>query len=166
MEKRFVIEAVMMATYGGLLQPGCPVNYVIPYSSIAELYELRSGAEPVMDDPADDRHVKEQIGSLIALFEEPLNRKKIERALQQPWRESAPLLLNNEVSVTVINAVDSDEYEPFFDPIETEQIITGMRLEVPILSDQLEFEERIIETGVAVIIFDIEDFDYALETNE
>ncbi len=76
MRRRFVIEAVMVATYGQLMLPGRPVDYVIPYSTIMELYDMKSGQDPVMDDPEDDQHVKLKIGELIAFFEEPLNRKK------------------------------------------------------------------------------------------
>ncbi len=163
MRRRFVIEAVMVATYGHLLVPGRPIDYVVPYSSIAELYEMRDGAEPVMDDPDDDGHVKTKINELIAFFEDPLNRKKIEKAMQMPWRESAPLLLSDMIQFTVIHAVDNAHYGELFDPIETELLLTGMKLEVPLLSDQFEFQERLIEAEVPVQIYDIEDFEFAVE---
>lgn len=163
MRRRFVIEAVMVASYGHLLVPSRPVDYVLPYSSVLELYEMRDSAEPVMDNPEDDRHVKNKINELIEFFEEPLNRKKIEKALQVPWRESAPLLLNDTIQFTVVHAVDNAQYGEIFDPIETELILTGMKLEIPLLSDQFEYEDRLIEAGVPVQVYDIEDFEFAVE---
>jgi hypothetical protein len=163
MRRRFVIEAVMVATYGQLLVPGRPVDYVIPYSTIMELYDMKDGAEPVMEDPDDDKHVKSIIGELIDFFQDPLNRKKIEKALQVPWRESSALLLNDNVSFTVVNAMDDAHYGEFFDPIETEQILSASRLQIPILTDQLELQDRIIEAEAPVHVFDIEDFEFAVE---
>lgn len=163
MRRRFVIEAVMVATYGQLLVPARPVDYIIPYSTIMELYDMKDGPEPVMDDPDDDRHVKQKIGELIDYFAEPLNRKKIERALQVPWRESSPLLLKDDVSFIVVYALDNAQYGELFDPIETEQILTAMKYQVPLLTDQLELQDRIIEAEVPVQVYDIEDFEFAVE---
>jgi len=163
MRRRFVIEAVMVATYGHLLVPSRPVDYVVPYSTIAELYDMKDGAEPVMEDPSDDRHVKEKIRELIAFFEDPLNRKKIERALQVPWRESSPLLLNDMIQFTIVHALDNAQYGELFDPIETEILLAGMKLGTPILSDQIEFQERLIDAEIPVQIYDIEDFEFAVE---
>lgn len=163
MRRRFVIEAVMVATYGHLLVPSRPVDYVVPYSTIAELYDMKDGADPVMENPTDDKHVKEKIGELIAFFEDPLNRKKIERALQVPWRESAPLLLNDTIQFTIVHALDNAQYGELFDPIETEVLLAGMKLSAPILTDQLEFQERLIEAEIPVQIYDIDDFEFAVE---
>lgn len=163
MRRRFVIEAVMVATYGQLLVPACPVDYVIPYSTIMELYDMKDGTEPVMDDPDDDRHVKAKIGELIDFFNEPLNRKKIERSLQVPWRESSPLILNENVSFIVMNALDNAQYGETFDPVETEQILTAGRLQIPLLTDQIELQDRIIEAEAPVQVYDIEDFEFAVE---
>jgi len=163
MRRRFVIEAVMVATYGQLLVPSRPVEYVIPYSTIMELYDMKDGAEPVMEDPDDDRHVKSKIGELIDFFQDSLNRKKIEKALQVPWRESSALLLNDRVSFTVVNAMDNAQYGDFFDPVETEQILAASRLQIPILTDQLELQDRIIDAEAPVQVFDIEDFEFAVE---
>ncbi len=93
----------------------------------------------------------------------PLTGKKIERALQSPWRESSPLLLGEEVSFTVVNAMDNAHYGEFFDPIETEQLLTAMKFELPLLSDQIELQDRIIEAEVPVQVYDIEDFEFAVE---
>ncbi|MWC28227.1 ADP-heptose synthase [Paenibacillus sp. MMS18-CY102] len=163
MRRRFVIEAVMVATYGHLLVPSRPVDYVVPYSTIAELYDMKDGADPVMEDPSDDKHVKEKIGELISFFEDPLNRKKIERALQVPWRESSPLLLNDKIQFTIVHALDNAQYGELFDPIETEVLLAGMKLDTPILSDQIEFQERLIEAEIPVLIYDIDDFEFAVE---
>ncbi len=46
MPKRFAIEAVMIAIYGQLLVPARPVEYLIPYSSVLELYDFKRDQEP------------------------------------------------------------------------------------------------------------------------
>ncbi|QHT61632.1 ADP-heptose synthase [Paenibacillus lycopersici] len=163
MRRRFVIEAVMVATYGQLLVPSRPVDFVLPYSTIMELYDMKDGQEPVMDDPEDDKHVKGKIQELIAFFEDPFNRKKIERSLQMPWRESPPLLLNDLVQFTVVHAVDNAQYGEYFDPVETELLLTSMKLNVPLLSDQFEFQDKLLEAEVPVQVYDIEDYDFAVE---
>ncbi|GGD63530.1 ADP-heptose synthase [Paenibacillus nasutitermitis] len=163
MRRRFVIEAVMVATYGQLLVPSQPVDFVLPYSTIMELYEMKDAAEPVMDDPSDDAHVKAKINELIQFFEDPFNRKKIERSLQMPWRESSPLLLNDRIQFTVVYAVDNAHYGELFDPIETELLLTSLKLNVPLLSDQFEFQDRLIEAEVPVQMYDIEDYEFAVE---
>ncbi|CAM4203950.1 ADP-heptose synthase [Paenibacillus alkaliterrae] len=163
MRRRFVIEAVLVATYGHLLVPSRPIEYVVPYSSIAELYEMRDGVDPVMDDPDDDGHVKLKINELITFFEDSLNRKKIEKAMQVPWRESSPLLLNETIQFTVVHAVDNAHYGEMFDPIETELLLTGLKLGIPLLSDQFEFQDKLIEAEVPVQVYDIEDFEFAVE---
>jgi len=163
MRRRFVIEAVMTAIYGQLLVPGRPVEYIIPYSTILELYDMRDSDEPVMPDPEDDAHVKQKIGELIAFLEESFNKKKIERALVAPWRSSPPLLINENVTFTVVYAVENAQYGEIFDPIETELILTSQREQSPLLTDQLEFVDKLIEEEVPVQVFDVEDFEYALE---
>lgn len=163
MRRRFVIEAVMVATYGQLLVPSRPVDFVLPYSTIMELYDMKDGAEPVMDDPEDDKHVKSKIQELIAFFEDPFNRKKIERSLQMPWRESPPLLLSEMVQFTVVHAVDNAQYGEYFDPIETELLLTSMKMSVPLLSDQFEFQDKLLEAEVPVQVYDIEDYEFAVE---
>jgi len=163
MSRRFVIEAVMVAIYGQLLKPGRQVEYFIPYTTILELYDMKDGSEPVMPDEDEDRHVKEKIGELIEFFEIPLNRKKIERALMQPWRKSPPLIVNDEVTFTVINAVENAQYGEGFDPVETELILTSQREQAPIITDQYEFLDKIVEGDVPVQAYDIEDFEFAVE---
>lgn len=68
MSRRFVIEAVLVAIYGELLAPSQPVEYLIPYNTIMELYEMKDSPEPVMPEADDDAHVKQKIGELIAFF--------------------------------------------------------------------------------------------------
>lgn len=161
--RRFVIEAVMLAVYGHLLVPKRPVEFLIPYSTIMELYEMRDSEDHVMADLEEDRVAKQQITALIAFFENELNQKKINRALSVPWRNSSPLLLQDNVSIVVVNALDNMRYGESFDPIETELVMTSMREQVPLLTDQLEYVARIIEYEIPVPIYDIEDFEYALE---
>jgi hypothetical protein len=162
-QRRFVIEAVMLASYGQLLVPDRPVQYIIPYSSLMELYEMVDSPEPVMEDPEDDKYVKRNIRELIRFFEEPLNRKKIEKALSVPWRASSPLIVNDLVSIVVVNAYDMEQYGESFDPIETELVVIAGQNSVPVLTDQIEFTEKVIEHEVPVQVFDVEDYEYALE---
>ncbi|WHX51188.1 ADP-heptose synthase [Paenibacillus woosongensis] len=163
MSRRFVIEAVMVAIYGELLAPGAPVEYIVPYTTVIELYEFQNSPEPLMHDPADDLHVKNKINELIAYLEEPLNRKKLERALNIPWAKSPSILFGENVSWTVVNALDNEQYGEFLDPIETEIVLTAQREGAPVLTDQLELIRRIIEAEVPVQVFDIQDFEFAME---
>jgi hypothetical protein len=162
-QRRFVIEAVMLASYGQLLVPDRPVQYIVPYSSLMELYEMVDSPEPVMEDPEDDVHVKRNIRELIRFFEEPLNRKKIEKALSVPWRSSAPLIVNDMVSIVVVNSYDMEQFGEVFDPIETELMVIAGQNSVPVLTDQIEFTEKVIEHEVPVQVFDVDDYEYALE---
>ncbi|KAA8787462.1 hypothetical protein ABIE27_002159 [Paenibacillus sp. 4624] len=163
MSRPFVTEAVMVAIYGQLLAPPAPVEYIVPYTTILELYEFQSSADPMMDNPTDDQHVKSKINELISYFEEPLNKKKIERALAVPWAKSPAILFGNQASITIVNSMDTAQYGEYFDPIETELILTSQRLGVPILTDQVELIARIIESESPVQVFDIDDFDFAMD---
>ncbi|OKP88966.1 ADP-heptose synthase [Paenibacillus sp. P32E] len=163
MSRQFVTEAVMMAIYGQLLIPRSPVEYIVPYTTVMELYELRDSNEPLMSHAEDDQHVKLKIRELIAYFEEPLNSKKINRCLNIPWAKSSGILLGSHAQITIINSVDNATYGEAFDPIETELLLTSQREKVPILTDQFELIQRIIEGGVPVQVFDIDDFDFAME---
>lgn len=165
MNRRFVMEAVMLAIYGQLLVPGRPVEYIVPYTTILELYEMKDSAEPVMNDEADDELVKAKIGDLIAFFEEPFNRKKIERALASPWKKSPPLLVNEHTTITVVYAIENAQYGEAFDPVETELLLAAMKEEAPLLTDQFEMIDRIIQYEVPVQAFDIDDFEFAMEAD-
>ncbi|MNP55485.1 hypothetical protein D3C76_1501390 [compost metagenome] len=59
--------------------------------------------------------------------------------------------------------MDTAAYGEMFDPIETELLLSSQREKVPILTDQFELIQRIIEGGVPVQVYDIDDFDFALE---
>lgn len=163
MSKTFIIEAVMLAVHGQLMLPGQPVTYIIPYTSIQELYELHAGSEPIMLEEEDDGFVKQMIGELIAFFEESFNKKKIEKALAAPWRKSPPLPINEHVTLTIVLAIDTEVYGEQFDPIETELILTSMKEQAPILTDQFDLIERLIQAEIPVQAFDVEDFEFAVE---
>lgn len=163
MTRRIVIEAVMLTTYGQLLVPGKPVEYVIPYSTVMELYDMRDSGEAVMPNPKEDEHVKQKIAELIAFFEESFNKKKLERSLALPWKKSPPFLINEHVTLTVVNAVDNAFYGEKFDPVETELLLTAMQEDIPLLTDQLDFLDKCYEADVPVQLFDIDDFELALE---
>jgi hypothetical protein len=163
MERRFVVEAVMMAIYGQLMVPVHPVEYVMPYSSLMELYDLTESKEPIMTQEEEDPYIRRSIQMMIDFFEDALNKKKIERALSSPWRKSPHLLVNDKVSITVVYALENAEYGEIFDPIETDLILLSIREKLPILTDQLEFVEKVIQGSVPVQVFDIEDFEYAVE---
>ncbi|MFC7679503.1 ADP-heptose synthase [Paenibacillus sp. GCM10028914] len=159
----FVTEAVMLAIYGQLLLPAQPVEYIIPYKTVLELYELKSSEEPLMHTPPDDHHVRTKINELIRYFEEPLNKKKIDRALQVPWAKSPSIPLTETTLVTILNAMDTAPYGELFDPVETELLMTAQRIQAPVLTDQYEFIQRIIDSSIPIQVYDIDDFDFALE---
>ncbi|MCY9659129.1 ADP-heptose synthase [Paenibacillus chondroitinus] len=163
MSRTFIIEAVMLAVHGQLMLPGQPVTYIIPYTSIQELYELHAGSEPIMLEEEDDGFVKQMIGELIAFFEESFNKKKIEKALVAPWRKSPPLPINEHVTLMVVLAIDTEAYGEQFDPIETELILSSMKEQAPILTDQFDLIERLIQAEIPVQAFDVEDFEFAVE---
>jgi hypothetical protein len=163
MSRRFVIEAVMIAIYGQLLLPKRPVEFRIPYTTVMELYDMKDSPEPVMPEADDDAHVKHKIGEMISYFEDPFNKKKLERALMAPWRESPPLPINENVTLVIVNASESMQYGELFDPIETEVILMSMRFECPILTDQIEFQDKVVQNAIPVTLFDIDDFEFAIE---
>lgn len=163
MTRIFVTEAVMLAIYGQLLVPPKPVEYIIPYTTILELYELHTTEEHLMNSSADDQHVKIKIGELISYFEEPLNKKKIERALQVPWSKSPTIPVSETTRVSVMNTMDTAPYGESFDPVETELLLASQRAEAPILTDQYELIQRIVESALPVQVYDIDDFVFALE---
>jgi hypothetical protein len=163
MSRRFVIEAVMIAIYGQLLLPKRPVEYRIPYTSVMELYDMKDSPEPVMPEPDDDAHVKGKIGEMISYFEDSFNKKKLERALMAPWRESPPLPINENVTFVIVNAAESMQYGELFDPIETEVILMSLRMQCPVITDQIEFQDKVVQNAIPVQLFDIDDFEFAVE---
>lgn len=80
-----------------------------------------------------------------------------------PWRKSPPILVNDMVSFTVINSVDNAHYGESFDPVETELILTALHEKVPMLTDQVELVEKIIQAEIPVQIYDVDDFEFAVE---
>ena len=162
MPKRFAIEAVMIAIYGQLLVPGRPVEYLIPYSSVLELYDFKRDQEPIMPDPIEETYVREKIDAMLRFFDEPLNRKKLDKILSVPWRK-ASLLVNENVVLKIIYALDQAQFGEAFDPIETELILAGIHEDVPILTDQIDFIDKVIDAEIPVQLFDIEDFEFALQ---
>lgn len=163
MPRRFIIEAVLIAIYGELMVPSRSVQYLIPYSTILELYELKDSKDPIMPEADDDIHVKRNIGELLAFFDDSFNKKKLERALQAPWRLSPPMPINERVTLIVVNAMENAQYGEAFDPIETEVILTSLREQSPILTDQLELMAKIIQEEISVQLYDVYDFEFAVE---
>ena len=100
---------------------------------------------------------------MIAFFEDPFNKKKLERALIAPWRESPPLPINENVTFVVVNTSENMQFGEVFDPIETEVILLAQRMDSPILTDQIEFQDKVIQNGISVQLFDIDDFEFAIE---
>lgn len=166
MPRTLVTEAVMIAIYGQLLAPSAPVEYLLPYTTVVELYELQTSHDPLMESKREDQHVKKKISQMLQYFEEPLNQKKIRRALQIPWALSSPILLSDLVSIRIVNALDTAVLGELFDPIETELLLTSQRFKTPLLTDQVEWISRILEAKVPVQIYDIDDFEYAVENND
>ncbi|HBS47425.1 MAG TPA: ADP-heptose synthase, partial [Paenibacillus sp.] len=80
-----------------------------------------------------------------------------------PWAKSSGILLGGQSKITIINSMDTAVYGETFDPIETELLLSSQREKVPILTDQFELIQRIIEGGVPVQVYDIDDFDFAME---
>lgn len=165
MSCQFVIEAIMLAVHDRLFSPKNPVEYIVPYTTIEELYEVIDLKEHIVTTQHDDSLVKNKISQLITYFEGSFNRKKLERALSKPWKKSPPILIGENVKLTVIYAFENEEYGDHFDPIETELILTSLRERIPLLTDQLDLQEKIKHAHIPILIYDIEDFEYALETN-
>lgn len=162
MRKKFVLEAVMLAIYGELLSPAKPTEYVIPASTIYELEEIEQTTEPIMPDQEDDRHVRGIIRDMIQFFDDPFKRKKMEKSLIAPW-STVTFPFSEEVQLTIIKSTDSASWGELFDPIETQLILTAMRLHSPILTDQVDWQERLLEHEISVQFYDIEDFEFAVE---
>jgi hypothetical protein len=156
---RFVVEPVLFSIFGELLHPQESVEYVIPHSTIMELYELRD-SEQIVTDPSHNQRVKEHLGDIIAFFEQPFVRKKIEKSLRVPWQKSSPILFSEHVSFTVVYALDNAEFGESFDPIETEMILTARNEKLPMITDQLEFQKRIVQHRLPITVIDVADFGF------
>ncbi|MBO8164954.1 MAG: ADP-heptose synthase [Brevibacillus sp.] len=162
MKKTFVLEAVMLAVYGELLVPPEPVEYIIPLSTIYELEEILHSPDPIMLDDEEDAHVRTVISHMIRYFDDPFTRKKLQKGLVAPW-STVSFPYQDDVTLTVLRAEDTAYWGELFDPIETELLLAAMRCEVPLLTDQLDLQKRIIEHQAPVQFYDIEDFTFAVE---
>ncbi|MGZ4135081.1 MAG: ADP-heptose synthase [Tumebacillaceae bacterium] len=160
--QRFVLEPVLFAIFGELLFPNEPVEYLIPYSTVLELYELLE-SEQIVTDPGQNVLVKQNLEQLIEFFERPFVRKKIEKTLRMPWSKSTPILFSDNVQFTVVFSIDNAEFGERFDPIETELLLLARREKLPIISDQLPFQQRIVESGVGITVIDVAEFGFFVE---
>ena len=161
--QRFVLEAILFAIFQEeLLYPTEPVEYLIPYTTLIELYEMHDEDE-IVSDLAENERVKENLAGLIAFFEQPLVKKKINRMLKVPWQKSTPILFSELVTLTVVFSIDNAEFGETFDPCETEAILIAQRENVPIISDQLDFQQRVLDMRLPVMFIDIMDFGFVVE---
>lgn len=162
MSKQFVIEAIMLAIYGELMAPSQPADYYIPSSTIYELEEFIHSPEPIMPDPDDDFHVRRVMREMSQFFDDPFNRKRLEKGLIAPW-STIPFTFPNGVTLHVVKVDDNEMWGELFDPVETQLLLTAMRFEIPLVTDQTDFQDRILEYVVPVQFYDIDDFEFALE---
>ncbi|WP_232698269.1 ADP-heptose synthase [Brevibacillus daliensis] len=162
MNKQFVIEAVMLAVYGNLLVTKEAVEYIIPSSTISELHDYVNDSTPMMQSSADEERVRTIIKEMIQYFNMPFHRKQMERSLLAPW-SAISIKYSELVQFTIVKAEDTCMWDDFFDPIETELILTAMKREAPLLTDQDEWEDRLLEYMIPIQFYDIDDFEYAME---
>lgn len=162
MRRPFVIEAVMLAIYGELMSPPSPVEYIIPALTIYELEEFFYSQEPIMLTAEDDQHVRNIIAGMIQYFNDPFIRKKMEKTLLVPW-SIVTFPYDELVHLTVIKAEDTAYWGELFDPVETEVMLTSMRCKAPLLTDQADWQERMIEHRVQVQFYGVDDFQFAIE---
>ncbi|WP_198299718.1 ADP-heptose synthase [Tumebacillus avium] len=160
--QRFVVEPILFAMFGELLFPTEPIEYIIPYSTVMELYDLRE-SEEVISDPRENERVKANLEKIIQFFEQPFVSKKLDKSLRVPWQKSRPILFNENVTFTVVNALDNAEYGEGFDPVETELILLARRENVPLITDQLQFQQRIVETRIGITVIDVADFGFLVD---
>ncbi|MFC4769022.1 ADP-heptose synthase [Effusibacillus consociatus] len=159
--RTFVTEPVVLAMFGELLQPSSPVRYLFPLSSIKELHLLLN--ETLSSDDEEQTVIRSNIENLIAFFENPFVNKKIDQCSFAPWAISKPIIYHELVTFQVVNAVDTAAYGEEFDPIETELILLAMKENVPLLIEDPSIQERIVESDLPMQVFDVADFEFALE---
>lgn len=162
MSKQFVTEAIMLAIYGELMSPSQPVEYLIPASTIYELDEFIQSPEPIMPYSGDDQYVRKIMQEMSQFFHDPFNRKRLEKGLIAPWSK-VPFTFPNGVALTIIKVEDNAMWGEIFDPVETQLLLTSMRFEVPLITDQPDYQDRILEYIVPVQFYDVDDFEFALE---
>lgn len=59
--------------------------------------------------------------------------------------------------------MENAQYGEAVDPIETEIILTSLREQAPIVTDQVELMDKIIQAEIPVQVYDVYDFDFAVE---
>ncbi|MFD2169456.1 ADP-heptose synthase [Tumebacillus lipolyticus] len=160
--QRFVVEPILFAMFGELLFPNEPIEYIIPYSTVMELYELRD-SEEIIHDPAENERVKANVEKLILFFEQPFVAKKLDKSLRVPWQRSRPILYSENVTFTVVNALDNAEFGEGFDPVETELILLARRDSLPLITDQLQLQQRIVEARIGITVIDVADFGFLVD---
>jgi hypothetical protein len=159
--RTFVTEPLVLAIFSELLFPSYPVRYLFPYSSLQELYLLTN--ERFSEDDEEQAAIHDHISTLIRFFENPFVKKKIDRITAIPWAVSKPILYNGQISFQVINSSDSGEFGEEFDPIETELLMIAVKERVPLLIEDLSIQQRIIDFEIPIQVFDVADFQFALE---
>lgn len=159
--RTFVTEPLVLALFSELLLPSYPVRYLIPYSSLQELYLF--GNERLSEDEEEQNVIMENITILIDFFENPFVKKKIDSIASIPWAVSKPILYHEQVSFQVVNSTESAEFGDEFDPIETELLLLAAKENVPLLIEDPSIQQRIIDYDVSVQVYDVADFEFALE---
>lgn len=159
--RTFVTEPLVLALFSELLLPSYPVRYLIPYSSLQELYLFRN--ERLSEDEEEQNVMMENITILIDFFENPFVKKKVDSVASIPWAVSKPILYHEQVSFQVVNSTESAEFGDEFDPIETELLLLAAKENVPLLIEDPSIQQRIIDYDVSVQVYDVADFEFALE---
>lgn len=162
MPKLFVLEAVMLAIYGELMTPTEPVEYLIPVSTIYELEEFFHSPQPIMPEPEDDKHARKIMEDMLRFFNDPFTRKRTEKGLVAPY-STVTFSFQNNVQLTIVRTEDNALWGETFDPIETELLLTAIHFQAPLITDQPEWQDRILEYVVPVQFYDIDDFEFAVE---
>ncbi|GAX89511.1 ADP-heptose synthase [Effusibacillus lacus] len=159
--RSFAVEPVVLAIYGELLQPSVPVRFLMPLSAVEELGLFLE--ENFSSDEEEQAAIHSNIKRLVSFFDNPFVRKKTTLAGHPPWSVSKPVVYNEFVTVQVVNTVDTAAFGEEFDPIETELILLAMKENVPILTEDPFLQDRIVNSGLDVQVYDVEDFEFALE---
>lgn len=115
-----------------------------------------------MYDNEEEKHVRAMITEMLQFFRDPFSSKKMEKTLVAPW-STVTFPIRPNVSLTVVKAEDNEMWGELFDPIETELLLTSMRFEAPLITDQDDWQDRILEYLLPVQFYDIEDFNFAVE---
>ncbi len=71
--------------------------------------------------------------------------------------------MNERVTFIVVHSIENAQYGEALDPIETEIVLTSLREKAPVLTDQIELMEKIIQAEIPVQVYDVYDFEFAVE---